>query len=967
MDDLISEFITESTENLGTLDSELVKLEQNPNDSVILGNIFRMMHTIKGTCGFLGLPRLESVAHAGENVLGKIRDKELEATPQAITLILESLDTIKGLIDYLGQHGTEQAGEDSDLINRLNHYADTGTVMATGAAAPVAPTVETPVAAASVVVADDSQFPHFKGEDDPAIKEAIDKILADEAATKMAGSITTPAAYDEAFPHFKGEDDPAIKEAIEKMMADEAAAKTGASAPAKANGANGAHTPAEPPPAKASVPAKTPAAAKAKEPAEAPSGEAKEGVGANQSIRVNIDVLETLMQMVSELVLTRNQLMQIVRTKEDKDFLTPLQQLSHITTELQDGVMKTRMQPIGNAWSKFPRLIRDLSLELGKKIDLKMNGAETELDRQLLEVIKDPLTHMVRNSCDHGLETPADRLIAGKQETGTVVLSAYHEGGHIIIEIKDDGRGINIERVKAKAIANGMATEAALETMTEKQIAQFVFHPGFSTAEKVTAVSGRGVGMDVVKTNIEKIGGTIDLDSVWGKGSQISIKIPLTLAIVSVLLVEVAGQKFAIPQINVLELVSVSPGSELTVETINNTPVMRLRNKLLPLAILSEILGHSTNLTQMLAKEMYVAVCRVGGYDFGIVVERVYDTEEIVVKPVSTILKHIPVYSGNTILGDGSVIMILDPNGIVKSISNIDVNTHADAATVSTAHMDSQALIGFLLFSTGKGAPKSVPLELVSRLEEIDVSQIEIAGDSPVIQYRGDLMRLITLNDDFALPDSGTVDVVVFSYDKKVIGMVVKEIIDIVYTEFAIKLSSSELKNHGFLGSMVVAGKSTDVVDVGYFLRDLINSSVSDNETISHSKASECKVLLVEDSPFFRNLTVPFLSSVGYKVTTADNAEDALDVLQKHNSKFDMIVTDIEMPGMDGFEFATLCRNSPQTGHIPIIAYTASMSEATMKRSRSIGLNDCIVKTDRTGLLESVSRWLMGDIPDVRH
>ena len=261
------------------------------------------------------------------------------------------------------------------------------------------------------------------------------------------------------------------------------------------------------------------------------------------------------MQMVSELVLTRNQLMQIVRTKEDKDFMAPLQQLSHITSELQDGVMKTRMQPIGNAWSKFPRLIRDLSLELGKKIDLRMVGAETELDRQLLEVIKDPLTHMVRNSCDHGLETPADRIAAGKPETGTVTLSAYHEGGHIIIEISDDGRGINIARVKQKAISNGLATEAQLEAMTEKQIAQFVFAPGFSTAETITAVSGRGVGMDVVKTNIQKIGGTIDLDSTWGRGSRISVKIPLTLAIVSVLLVEAGGQKFAIPQINVVELV----------------------------------------------------------------------------------------------------------------------------------------------------------------------------------------------------------------------------------------------------------------------------------------------------------------------------------------------------------------------------------------------------------------------------
>ncbi|NBX03895.1 MAG: chemotaxis protein CheA [Alphaproteobacteria bacterium] len=446
MDDLISEFITETSESLALLDNELMRLEQNPDDVGILGNIFRIMHTIKGTCGFLGLPRLEHVAHAGENVLGKIRDNVFKATPEAITMILESLDCIKGLIEYLNSNGEEQPGEDAELIARLNHFAETGTMGGGGAAAA------------------------------PAVSE----ILTESA---------------NPFPHFCGDDD------LEALSAAVAAAPAAAPEPVAAA-----------PAPVAAVPVAKPTASAAKPAAKAEEGEHKEGGAAgSQSIRVNLDVLENLMQMVSELVLTRNQLMQIARTKEDKEFLTPLQQLSHITSELQEGVMKTRMQPIGNAWSKFPRLIRDLSMELGKKIDLRMNGAETELDRQLLEVIKDPLTHMVRNSCDHGLETPDQRRAAGKPEVGTVTLSAYHEGGHIIIEIVDDGRGINIERVKQKALDNGVATEAQMATMTEKQIAQFVFAPGFSTAEKVTAVSGRGVGMDVVKTNIEKIGGALDV------------------------------------------------------------------------------------------------------------------------------------------------------------------------------------------------------------------------------------------------------------------------------------------------------------------------------------------------------------------------------------------------------------------------------------------------------------------------
>ena len=902
MDDLIVEFITETSEGLATLDLELVKLEQNPQDEAILGNIFRIMHTIKGTCGFLGLPRLEHVAHASENVLGKIREKQLEATPDAVTLILESLDSIKGLIDYLSSNGEEQGGDDSELIGRLNQFAETGKI---GGASD-----ELKEVAAAM-----DAFPHFKG-DDPAITEALERIASG------------------TFPHFKGDDEePAKKE--DKVIAHIEAAAPVIVVEKKAV-------------------AKAPTGNKIEEKdKESQSGEA------NQSIRVSIDVLENLMQMVSELVLTRNQLMQIVRTKDDKELITPLQQLSHITSELQEGVMKTRMQPIGNGWSKFPRLIRDLSIELGKKIDLKMNGAETELDRQLLEVIKDPLTHMVRNSCDHGLETPSERRAAGKSDVGTVTLSAYHEGGHIIIEIVDDGRGINIERVKAKAIANGIATETSLANMSEKQIAQFVFAAGFSTAEKVTSVSGRGVGMDVVKTNIQKIGGTIDLDSTWGKGSKVAVKIPLTLAIVSVLIVETHGQKFAIPQINVVELVRAAPGAGVQLEMINDSLVMRLRDKLLPLAVMSEVLGFTCDHNELLKKEIYIAVCRVGSYDFGILVDRVYDTEEIVVKPVSDILKSLSIYSGNTILGDGSVIMILDPNGIARTISNVDVGSRAEDDDSLNVVDNNQHMVGFLSFTLGKGAPKAVPLELISRLEEINVKDIEAAGDKPVVQYRGDLMRLITLDDEFTMPNSGTVDVIVFGYDKKVIGLVVDEIIDIVKAPFDIKLSSKEAKQHGYLGSMVISGKTTDVVDIGYLLSDLVDDVVADMSSAGKQKALNKTILLVEDSPFFRNLTIPMLSAVGYKVTSAENGQEALQMLTDNNMKFDIIVTDIEMPIMDGFEFTTACRKNAQINGTPIVGYTASLSSDVIARSKDVGMNDCIMKTDRPGLLDAVAHLII--------
>ncbi|HCK18925.1 MAG TPA: hybrid sensor histidine kinase/response regulator, partial [Thalassospira sp.] len=594
MDDLLSEFLTETSESLSTLDVELVKLEQNPNDPDILSNIFRLVHTIKGTCGFLGLPRLEAVAHAGENVLGKIRDGELVVTADAVTLVLESIDTIKYLLGELEQNEAEPDGNDAELIARLNHFADTGEIPGAAPAADAAPAAEE-AAAEEVEMTDDEK-----------LQAAFDA-----------------AEYD---PDFEIPDEPA------------AAAEPEPEAPAK---------PTAPPAAAKSqevAPAKKPAE-KAK--AEAPRGETKESSVAAQTIRVNVELLENLMTLVSELVLTRNQLLQMVRGKDDSEFTVPLQRLSHITTDLQEGVMKTRMQPIGNAWAKLPRIVRDLALEMNKKIDLQMIGADTELDRQVLELIKDPLTHMVRNSADHGLEDIPGRREAGKPETGTVTLNAYHEGGHIIIEISDDGRGLNLERIKAKAISNGLTTESELEGMADQQIQQFIFKAGFSTAEKVTSVSGRGVGMDVVRTNIEKIGGTVELKSVEGRGSTFIIKIPLTLAIVSALIVESGGERFAIPQISVLELVRASNNSEHSIERIHDTPVLRLRNRLLPLVTLKRILGLDTSdaTDDSLDEEAFIVVAQVGTYSFGIIVDRVFDTEEIVVKPVAPILRDLSLFS----------------------------------------------------------------------------------------------------------------------------------------------------------------------------------------------------------------------------------------------------------------------------------------------------------------------------------
>ena len=506
--------------------------------------------------------------------------------------------------------------------------------------------------------------------------------------------------------------------------------------------------------------------------------------------------------------------------------------------------MKTRMQPIGNAWAKLPRIVRDLSVESGKKIDLYMQGAETELDRQVLELIKDPLTHMVRNSADHGIEMPDERRQAGKAETGVVTLQAYHEGGHIIIEIADDGRGLNMDRIRVKVLDNGLATDGELEGMSDQQIQQFIFRAGFSTAEKVTSVSGRGVGMDVVRTNIEKIGGTIELKSVEDQGSTFTIKIPLTLAIVSALVVECGGERFAIPQISVLELVRASAQSDNAIEMINDSPILRLRNRLLPLVSLYDLLKLGEK-KEALEDELFIVVAQVGTYTFGIIVDRVFDTEEIVVKPVTPILRDISFYSGNTILGDGSVIMILEPNGIASTTGEVAGTKGTEAAVPAQGQGEQKTSL--LVFRAGGDELKAVPLGLVARLEDIDISTVEQAHGQFLVQYRGHLMPLVPFDPSHEWKTEGRQSILVFTDRERSMGLAVDEIVDTVEEVLKIELTSDQ---PGLVGSAVIDGKATDVIDAGYYLTQGFADWFGTAESSGDGGGAPKRVLLVDDSPF---------------------------------------------------------------------------------------------------------------------
>ncbi len=524
------------------------------------------------------------------------------------------------------------------------------------------------------------------------------------------------------------------------------------------------------------------------------------------------------MTLVSEMVLTRNQLLQISRNREDSAFATPLQRLSTLTGELQDSVMKTRMQPIGAAWKKLPRLVRDLSYELNKKIDLVMEGEGTELDRQVLELIRDPLTHMVRNSADHGLEPTQERIDIGKPAAGTIKLAAFHEGGYIVIRIADNGRGLNTARIREKIVEKALATRGEIEGMTDQQVHRFIFAPGFSTAAAVTNLSGRGVGMDVVRTNIEQIGGQIDLNSIPGQGTTFTIKIPLTLAIVSALIVGAGGQKFAVPQTAVMELVRTGQNAEHRIEKIDQSMVLRLRNKLLPLIQLGPTLQLEAAKTE---EPSFVMVIQVGERRYGLVVNDVLDTEEIVVKPLATILRDVNVFSGATILGDGSVVLILDPNAMSERAGTLEEKQTEDAEDTAAAADAQGERCAMLLFKAGAGAPKAVELEHITRLEHVESSQIEIMDGRAALQYRGKLMPILTVNGDMsglmaakAAGEEHIQPLLVFTGEGYAMALAVDEIIDVVEDRLLIELSPDR---PGMRGTAVVAGKASEILDVDHY------------------------------------------------------------------------------------------------------------------------------------------------------
>ena len=751
--EILREFLLETHENLALLDSDLISLEKNPTEKSTLAQVFRTLHSVKGTAGFMGLVKLQAVAHSAESLLSRLRAGEMLFNPPIATALLRVVDAIREMLSNIEASGEEGSGDYSALTAEVDRLRETG-----GAEA--------------------------------AAPSPVDPVGIVEPAMDVTPSVPVPSPPPPAI------ESPALRfSSILHNLAPLSQRRRSAKSP-----------------------------------------EARAASVADASIRVDVGLLDKVMTLVGELVLSRNQILQYSDSHEDSGFLGAVQRLNLLTTELQASVMKTRMQPIGNVLNKFPRVVRDLALACGKKVRFEMDGQETELDKTLLEAIRDPLTHMVRNAVDHGIESPTVRQSRGKPEEGRLRMVAFHEGGKVIIEITDDGGGIDVARVREKALNSKLVSPEVVARMSRQELLRLVFLPGFSTADRVTQFSGRGVGMDVVRTNIEKIGGTVDIESTLGQGTTIRTKIPLTLAIIPALIIVSGGERFAIPQVSLLELVRLDPEQALRgVERMHGAPVYRLRGALLPLVFLDEQLEIATLRTS--AHDLNIVVLQADDRPFGLVVDTIRDTEEIVVKPLQKQLKGVSVFAGAAIMGDGRVALVLDVLGLAQ---RANVISGAKSRTLGEHELPPQpvaiATEPLLLFSPTAGGQMAIPLSLVARLEEFPRVSLENLGARQVVQYRGEILPLIDVSQELdqlrlrgsiAQPatlrkvqeddDAEAIPVIVYAEGEQRVGLIVGRVLDIVHEHIATR---SRANRPGVLFTAVVQEKVTEFVDVAALVRE---------------------------------------------------------------------------------------------------------------------------------------------------
>jgi two-component system chemotaxis sensor kinase CheA len=1074
-DETLQMYLEESIEHLADIESDLLGIEENGADidEDLVNKVYRAAHSIKGGAGFMGLTTIKDLTHEMENILGKIRSREMIPTPEIVNVLLMASDMLKALMNDVF---TSNEVDISKHIDALQAIAEGKPIPTSGPTPP-----ETPIPPQTEVEADAGRTPDgdpvtppemvciatadadISIEVDRARVEAImdeGKLVylatidlvtdvvdkgrtpgavieeMEQTGTLIASSIPadevrsmTPEKGQGANPLtvlfatiLKPEDINVLFEIpenqIHQVMPDMTVRCLGSAAePVQAGDIAEPSVEAQPEPVQAAGP--VPPAASVEIPTPITPAPSAKKTETETSLRVHVSLLDQLMTLAGELVLSRNQLLQSMSSEDHRGSEIAGQRIDLITSELQEAIMLTRMQSIGNVFNKFPRVVRDLSQVLKKKVDLHLEGKDVELDKTIIEAIGDPLTHLVRNAVDHGIEMPDVRRGAGKNPVGKIFLKAYHEAGQVNIEISDDGKGLDGQVLAQKALEKGLISEDQAKVMSDKEKINLIFLPGFSTAEKITDVSGRGVGMDVVKTNLDKLGGIIDIDSEMGKGSTIRIKLPLTLAIIPCQIVMTGNERYAIPQVNLEELLRI-PANQVKdrIERVGDAEVVRLRGNLLPLIKLAEVIGTDSvymdpesgrrelnrrksladrrskesplvkaepvDLSEKEASEdrpvgvdsrtsderryhatsaLNIVVVSTGAMKYGLVVDELHDSEEIVVKPLGRDLKKCKGYAGATIMGDGRVALILDVANLAQMAGLTSIEGSSRAAEVAEESLraireqkDRQSL---LVFRSAENEQFAAPLNMVERIEKIKATDIETVGGKRVIRYRGGSLPLFSVDEVAMVQPLADVEdllVIVFILSGKEIGLLAIGPVDAI--EISLDVDGRTLKQAGIMGSAIINDHTTLMIDVYEIVQTLNPEWFEDMEAATNDNGEAAKILFAEDSNFFRNQVKSYMEDEGYTVIEAEDGAIAWDLLQQHADEISLVVTDIEMPNMNGFELTRHIKTSNAFSHLPVIALTTLAGEEDIEKGRQVGISDYQIKLDREKLVRSIYGFL---------
>jgi len=986
-DELLQEYLAECREHLATIETDLLAIEQGGEkiDEQLVNRVFRAAHSIKGGAGFFDLTNIRELAHKTENALDLIRSGQMVPTPEAVSILLLAFDKLR---DLLANHRES---------NRVNISDFTASLVTLSAATLPAESknslteqvqLRVPEADKRIQVSAFDLSQARKGgkciylieydliHDIERRKQTpwdvfrrlikCGTILETAFDLDSAGTLDDPASnrlmlevlYATVMePDMLGGlvDVPPDRVRLIETNGDIRPLAAKSPAPPKAAAKPVAPPQTRRPEAPAAPPAIVDAGVKATSSAPAASA-----APAETTIRLNVALLDSLMTLAGELVLSRNQLNESLSRDDRRGIRSGAQRVSLVTSELQEVVTLTRMQPVGNLFAKFPRLVRDLARDLGKDVQLKIEGGEVEIDKTILEGLSDPLTHMVRNAVDHGIEPAAERTAAGKPSGGTVTLKAAHQAGQVIIEIADDGKGLAAEKIAASTLAKGLITREQLNAMPEREKMALIFLPGVSTAEKVSDVSGRGVGMDVVKTNLDRLGGKIEIDSAAGRGSRFRIKLPLTLAIIPSLLVSDGGQRFAIPQVNVGELIRI-PAAHIAERTdrVGEAMVLNVRDRLVPLLYLADALGAPR--PENAGGALNVVLVDTGAFEYGLAVEELHDTVEIVVKPLGRHMKGLHDYAGATILGDGRVAVILDVAGLAARMgltaTTAESLSRQEAPEGTSASGETHAL---LLFHNAPGENCAVPIEQVSRIERVRPAQVQNLGGRRTMQYCGASLPLVTLRDTAAVGELNETQqwvVIVFERLGRPLGLLAAEPLDMV--EATLNVDSITLRQRGIAGSAVLKDRTLlllDIFELADAARPGDTGKLAPIQAAGKSGDAPFTVLLAEDSEFFRSQIQRLIEAVGCQVLPAEDGQTAWELLDSQPGRIDMVATDIEMPRLDGLSLTRQIRADKRFAGLPVIALSSLAGEEEIARGLAAGVDEYQVKLNKDDLMDSIRK-----------